>query len=409
MTDARPLVADSPLPPTAPAPGELIARARALIPALRQRAAACEAEKRIPDETVRDLVEAGFFRITMPKSAGGYAMRPSVLWAVAREIGRGCGSTAWIMSLLGLHPWLVGMFAPEAQRDVFADGDAIVPVLTGGVGRDITVTPVPGGYEVSGLWRYASGIDIATWVIAMVPVPVAGADAPVPHLILVPKREFAIDHASWNVLGMRGTGSKDVRLTRAFVPAYRTISWVDAQRGIYPGASLNQEPTYRAPLNGLFAMSTAAAVVGVASGAVDHFLDAVKSRIMVGTGLRQIDDTSTHILTGECAARVNMAFTLLMHDVDEMYDTAAAGAAFAVETRARYRMDAALISRTALAAADRLFNAIGGSLLPTGTPLERYFRDIHAMASHFLLQPEPAGELYGRALLGLDLPPGARI
>lgn len=392
-----------------PAPDELIDRARRLIPVLRERAAACEAGKRIPAETARDLVEAGFFRITQPASAGGYAMRPSVLWAVAREIGRGCGSTAWVMSLLGLHPWLVGMFAPEAQREVFADGDAIVPVLTGGVGRDIVVEPAGDGYTVSGLWRYASGIDIATWVIAMVPVRKRGADAAEPHLIIVPKRAFSIDDASWNVLGMRGTGSKDVRLDTIHVPAHRTLSWTDAQRGIYPGSALNREPTYRAPLNGLFAMSTAAAVVGVASGALDHFIEAAKTRVIVGTGERQITDKATHIEAGQCAAQVHMAFALLMRDADEMYDTAAAGRTFTTEQRARYRMDAALVSRTALAAADRLFNAVGGSLLPTGAPLERCFRDIHAMASHFLLQPGPAGELYGRTLLGLDLPQGARI
>jgi 3-hydroxy-9,10-secoandrosta-1,3,5(10)-triene-9,17-dione monooxygenase len=386
---------------------ELVQRARDLIPALRERAAACEDGKRIPAETARDLAAAGIFRITRPASAGGYAMSPSVLWTVAREIGRGCGSTAWIVSLLGLHPWLVGMFEPRAQADVFASGEAIVPVLTGGVGRDLRIDPVDGGYAVSGLWRYASGIDIATWVIAAVPIRRNGA--PEPHLILVPAQAFAIDHASWTVLGMRGTGSKDVRLDRVFVPAHRTMSWVDAQRGIYPGAVVNREPTYRAPLNALFAMSTAAAVVGVASGVVDNFVEAVRSRTPIGTGQKQVEDKSAQIEVGACAAQVQMAFALLQHDVDEMIEAAAQGGSFTTEQRTRYRMDAALISRTALTAADRMFNAVGGSLLPTGSPLERGFRDIHAMASHYLLQPEPAAELHGRALLGLDLPPGARI
>jgi alkylation response protein AidB-like acyl-CoA dehydrogenase len=390
-----------------PAAAELVQRARALVPALRARAAACEDARRIPGETVRDLVDTGIFRITRPASAGGYALSPSVLWAVAREIGRGCGSTAWIVSLLGLHPWLVGMFEPRAQADVFSDGEAIVPVLTGGVGRDLAIAPVEGGYEVSGLWRYASGIDIATWVIAMVPIPRNGGTEP--HLILVPADAFAIDHASWNVLGMRGTGSKDVRLDRVFVPAHRTLSWIDAQRGIYPGAAINREPAYRAPLNGLFAMSTAAGVVGVASGVVDHFVEAVRGRISAGTGSRQVEDKAAQIEAGLCAAQVHMAFTLLQHDVDEMIDIAARGETCTTEQRTRYRTDAALVARTALAAADRMFNAVGGSLLPTGTPLERAFRDIHAMASHFMLQPEPAAELHGRVLLGLDLPPGARI
>lgn len=391
----------------APSPAELVLRARALIPALRARAAACEDGKRIPAESVKDLIAAGIFRITRPASAGGYALSPAVLWAVAREIGRGCGSTAWIVSLLGLHPWLVGMFEPRAQDEVFGSGEAIVPVLTGGVGRDLTIAPVQGGYEVSGLWRYASGIDIANWVIAMVPIPRDGAAKP--HLILVPADAFAIDHASWNVLGMRGTGSKDVHLDRVFVPAHRAMSWLDAQRGVYPGAAVNREPAYRAPLNALFALSTAAPMIGVASGVVDHFVDAVRGRIPAGTGQKQVEDKAAQIEAGTCAAQIHMAFALLQRDVDEMIDTAARGDVFTIEQRTRYRTDAALISRTALAAADRMFNAVGGTLLPTGSPLERAFRDIHAMASHFMLQPEPAAELHGRALLGLDLPPGARI
>jgi len=165
---------------------------------------------------------------------------------------------------------------------------------------------------------------------------------------------------------------------------------------------------FRIPHTSLFVMSVAAPIVAVAAGLLDIHLDTMRKRIPAGLGSPQTEDRFSLAELGKAASRIDMAFNQLMHDVDEMWDDAVAGKTFTTEQRTRYRVNGTTICDTALAAGNDLVRNLGGSLLPLG-PLERYFRDLHSMASHFLMQANPAAELHGRALLGLPLPPNARI
>jgi 3-hydroxy-9,10-secoandrosta-1,3,5(10)-triene-9,17-dione monooxygenase len=391
-----------------PDPDALIDAARGLIPMLRRLGPQHDAQRRLSDEAAAAIREAGFFRICQSVENGGYGLPPSVLWRVAREIARGDTSTAWVLSLAGLHPWMAGMFPVAAQDEVFEGGrDAIVLSLTGNVGRDIEAVRVEGGVRLSGRWTYASGIDVADWAAVLADVP-TGAGATAPTLLLVPRDRFRIDHDSWQVFGMQGTGSKDVRLEDEFVPEHRTLRWADVQRGDVPGRARNRGPMYDIPHTSLFVMSVAAPIAAVATGLLDVYVETVRKRTPAGLRAPQVQDAFSLAELGKAASRIHMAFDRLVHDVDEMWHQAVAGTAFTVEQRARYRMDGATICDVALEAGDALVRNLGGSLLPVG-PVERYFRDLHAMASHFLMQANPSGELYGRALLGLELPPNARI
>ena len=395
-------------PTATPTAESLIAAARDLIPLLRQAGPGHDAEKRISGQVAAQLRDAGFFRICQSVENGGYGMRPSVLWRVSREIARGDSATAWILSLAGLHPWMAGMFPVPAQDDVFAGGkDAVVIALTGNVGRGVDSAIEGDHYVLSGKWTYASGIDVADWAAVLVDVP-AENDGRELRLLLVPKASFRIDHESWNVFGMKGTGSKDVFLDNERVPSYRTLKWTDVQRTQVPGTERNHGPMYRIPHTSLFVMSVAAAIAAVAAGLLDIYIDTVRRRIPAGLNAPQTEDRFSLAELGKAASKIDMAFNQLMHDVDEMWDAAVAGKAFTIEQRTRYRTNGATICDTALAAGNDLVRNLGGSLLPLG-PVERYFRDLHSMASHFLMQANPSAELYGRALLGLPLPPNARI
>jgi alkylation response protein AidB-like acyl-CoA dehydrogenase len=386
----------------------LIERARSMIPMLKEQGPAHDDAKRISDDVGVKLRAAGFFRICQSTENGGYGLRPSVLWRVCREIARGDSATAWILGLAGLHPWMAGMFGARAQDDVFAGGrDAVVIALTGNVGRGVDARLDGEHYVLNGKWTYASGIDVADWASVLVDVPSAEGAREL-RLLLVPKESFRIDHASWNVFGMKGTGSKDVYLDNERVPVYRSIKWTDVQRIEYPGRERNKSPMYGIPHTSLFVMSVAAAIASVAHGLLDIHADTVRKRIPAGLNSPQTEDRFTLAELGKAAAKIEGAFNLLMHDVDEMWDWAEAGKEFSVEQRARYRTDGAIICDMALAAADDLVRNLGGSLMPLG-PVERYFRDMHSMASHFLMQVNPSAELYGRVLLGMPLPPNARI
>ena len=347
----------------APSPETLISRAERLIPFLRERAGEADRNSRLARESVRQMRDAGFFRILQPENFGGYGMRPSTLWDVARQLGRGCGSSAFIMSLLGMHCWMVGMFEPAAQADVFRDGsDAIVPNLSIGARRSNEGAHVDGGYLVSGVWDFASGIDFADWVIAAICVPVASGGTE-ERIALVEASEFAIEADSWDMLGARATGSKRVSLSRCFVPDHRTIRWADVQEGEYPGAAVNRGPLYERTGGGsLFALSSAAPVVAVASAVIDHF---------VAEATKRKPQQWVAIELGRSAARIHMAHALLIHDADEVYDAGLKEEDLSIEVQARHRADAAIISRTALAAADHLLAALGTTVLRSGSPAER--------------------------------------
>ncbi|MFM0303624.1 hypothetical protein PQQ99_26260 [Paraburkholderia sediminicola] len=386
----------------------LIERARLMIPMLKEQGPRHDSAKRISDDVAGQLRAAGFFRICQSVENGGYGLRPSVLWRVCREVARGDSATAWILGLAGLHPWMAGMFGEQAQDDVFAGGqDAVVIALTGNVGRGVDAGLDGNHFVLSGKWTYASGIDVADWASVLVDVPTAEGAREL-RLLLVPRSSFRIDHESWNVFGMKGTGSKDVYLDNERVPVYRSIKWTEVQRIAYPGRERNKSPMYRIPHTSLFVMSVAASIASVAHGLLDIHTDTVRKRIPAGLNSPQTEDRFTLAELGKAAAKIEGAFNLLMYDVDEMWDWAEAGKEFSVEQRARYRTDGAIICNMALAAADDLVRNLGGSLMQTG-PVERYFRDLHSMASHFLMQVNPSAELYGRVLLGMPLPANARI
>lgn len=393
---------------TKPTTDELVLRANAMIPLLREVGPAHDEEKRISAEVAAMLRDAGFFRICQPEETGGFGMRPSTLWRVSREVARGDSATAWILSLAGLHPWMAGMFSPRAQDDVFENGrDAVVIALTGNVGKGVDARLEGDNYVLNGKWTYASGIDVADWASVLVEVP-AESEGKELRLLLVPQSDFRIDHESWNVFGMKGTGSKDVYLSEARVPQYRSIKWSDVLCNNVPGRERNRGPMFDIPHTSLLVMSVAAAATAVATGVLDIYIDTVKKRFPAGTNAPQTEDRFSLAELGKSGAKIEAAFNLLMHDVDEMWDQAVEGKAFTLKQRTRYRTDGAIICDMAMQAADDLVRNLGGSLVPIG-PLERYFRDLHAMASHFLMQVNPSAELHGRALLDIQLPPNARI
>jgi alkylation response protein AidB-like acyl-CoA dehydrogenase len=384
--------------------------ARSLCSWLQSRAGEIDAAKRIPDDVVERLGAADLWRMTQPPRFGGLGCRPRDAWEAVFEIARGCGSCAWVVGLNSANVLMLGKFSDQAQRDVFLCGKpAIISMLTGGVGSNLTAERVAGGVMLAGRWRYASGIDAASWAGLLVSIPHANGGEPESHVVLVPQEAFSIDHCSWNVLGMRGTGSKDISLKPTFVPEHRWLSWNQLQRGEKHPTCPNHELIYDYPLNSVFAMSVLAPMLGVASAVAEEFRDLVKTRINSGTQQRQRDDKVAQIDVASGEATMAIMRQSLLDDADLVLQITQSGRSLTPEERGAIRMRLAIAARLALAAAQRMFSALGGSLLPTGSRAERLFRDLHAMSSHFLLQPDAIGEAYGRILLGLDLPQGVRL
>jgi alkylation response protein AidB-like acyl-CoA dehydrogenase len=388
---------------------KVLERTAELVPWLSEQAARVEEARRIPDDVAERLFETGLFNLMRPTRFGGFGVSPRFAWEATFNVAFGCSSSAWLAGLTSANIIMLGKFSADAQREIFAPGvSPIVPMLTGGVGQDIKIEPVEGGIVLGGRWRYASGVDISDWLGLLVNIPGSG-EVPAPHVVLVPQSEFAIEHTSWRVMGMRGTGSKNIALSKAFIPSHRFLSWAELQAGNKHPTCPNTEPVYEFPLNTANAMSVLAPTLGVASACSEECIKIIRGRVSSGNQQAQINDKIAQVDAGSGAATMSLLRDFLISETVAIENRILQSGPLTPEERGLSRAKVAIASRQALSSAQRLFTALGGSLLPEGTRIERLFRDIHAMSSHFLLQPEPIAEAYGRLLLGLELTPGTRL
>ncbi len=388
----------------------VLGKVRAMRSWLQNEAGRIDEARRIPPNVFERLVAADVFRMTQPPRFGGLGYTPRQAWEVVFEVARGCSSCAWIVGLNAANVLLLGKFSEQAQHDVFLGGKpAIISMMTGGVGSGIVTDAADGGIVVSGRWRYASAIDIASWVGLLVPLPSDDGKEQELHVVLVPQESFTINHSSWNVLGTRGTGSKDIALPPTFVPNHRWMSWNQMQQGGKHPTCPNDEPIYDYPLNSVFAMSILAPTIGVASAVAEELCNLVKTRVSGVTRQRQCDDKLAQIEVALGEASIAMLRQALLDDSDLVLEIIKSGRQPTPEERAAIRMRIAVSSRMATAACQRMFTTMGGSLLPSDSRAERLFRDFNSMSTHMLLQPENIGEAYGRILLGMEIPPGARL
>src|ERR1700741_5047407 len=198
---------------------ELLGRAEGLIPVLRERAPRAEQLRRLPDETIADLHSTGLFRMLQPARIGGRELPFRGLFELTAVIGQGCGSTAWVLANLAAHHWLLGMWHPEAQDEIWgASPDSLISsALIFARGR---ARRVDGGYRLSGRWPFSSGIDASAWNMFGAVVSDEETGQSEHRMLLVPASDYSIID-TWEVIGLAGTGSKDVEVAAVFVPAYR--------------------------------------------------------------------------------------------------------------------------------------------------------------------------------------------
>lgn len=376
-------------------PETYLDRVRALLPALRERAAVTDRLRRLPDETLREFVDAGLFRGVQPKRYGGYELDPMTFYQAVMEVAAVCGSSGWIFGVIGIHNWHLALFPPEAQEDVWGeDNDTLVSTSVAPTGR---VEAAPGGFRLSGRWSFSSGCDFCRWVVLGGVVP---GDPPDARVFLLPRSDYAIDD-NWHVMGLCGTGSKDIVVADAFVPAHRTHSYRDAFEIDSPGNAVNTAPLYRLPWGLTFPYALSAPAVGVALGALAAFREQAAGRVSTRDGSRAAEDRFTHLRLAEAAAEASGARDRLIANFIEMMRCVEAGRDVPVAARARYRWDAAKATDWSVSAVDRVFAMSGGRGIFLDNPLQRAWRDIHAMRAHAANNLERAAAIFGRSEFGL--------
>jgi 3-hydroxy-9,10-secoandrosta-1,3,5(10)-triene-9,17-dione monooxygenase len=389
----------------APSYTELLARAEALIPVLRERAPRAEELRRLPDETIADLHASGLFRVLQPKRVGGSELPFRALVELVAVTARGCGSTGWVLANLAAHHWLLGMWPQQAQDEVWnqSPDNLIGSALIFPRGR---AQKIEGGYRLTGRWGFSSGVDPAAWNLVGGIAHDEETGAAGPRIFLLPASDYTIID-TWHVIGLAGTGSKDVTVEDVFVPDYRTLSVDEIAGGPNPGSEVNPSVLYQLPAISLFAFCIAGVSLGIAQGAVEHFVETTSNRLSSYSGRNVADFNTVQVHVAEAAALADAARAIMLADCDEATNSVAEGRVPDLAHRARYRRDGAFAAMLCTKAVDILFAATGGGAIYARNPLQRAFRDAHAANAHYVLNWDINGAMYGRVALGL--PPDATL
>ena len=379
----------------APEPQELIRRAREMVPRLAARAARAEAERRLPAETIAEMQVAGFFRVLQPRRWGGFEMHPGVFYDILMTLAEGCFSTAWVFGVVGVHAWVMALYDERAAEEVWGQDRATLissSLMPGGQAR-----PEANGFRLTGRWLYSSGCDHCSWALLGGVVPASEPEAFDWRFFLVPRPQFAIID-TWNVSGLKATGSQDIVVEDAFIPAYRAHKVLDFYNCVGPGQARNTAPLYRIPAAQILYLGVACGAIGALQGMVDAFLDYGRKR--TSRRGKTVDDPVAQLACAEAAATVDELKLVLHRNLGNLMDFAARGAVPPLAERVRYKFHSAWGVERCNYAALRLFKASGAHGLRADLPFGRIVADLNASGQHISNQPEYFGRTWGSMLLG---------
>jgi 3-hydroxy-9,10-secoandrosta-1,3,5(10)-triene-9,17-dione monooxygenase len=378
----------------------MIARARALIPRLRDRASRTEELRRLPPETERELHESGLFRIVQPKRVGGSELDYVALVDCADAIGQADASVAWNFANLASHHWMLGMFDKRAQ-DLVWNKDVNALIASSFIFPAGRARKADGGYVLRGSWPFSSGVDSSEWnMLASVVSSDDEADGIEYRIFLVNKSDYKILD-TWNATGLRGTGSNDVEVKDAFVAEPMTLAVSDLDGGPTPGSAVNPNALYTLPVFSLFPYVLSGVALGNAQACLDDYVGIARHRASTYDRAKIGDLQSTQIKIAEASAKIDAARLIMRSTCIEAMADARRGYVPDIAGKTKSRRDGAFAVNLCTEAVSLLFAASGARGLFTTGVLQRQFRDAHAINSHIAFNFDAAGTNYGRVALGL--------
>lgn len=375
---------------------ELVDRIKALLPTIAERAVDGDRDRSVPADLMAQLVDAGVARVLVPARFGGFEFGIDTWYDIIREIAAVDMSTAWLASLAMHHPHYVAQYPLAAQEEVWGESPDVL--ISASIAPTCKVEVVEGGYRISGRSPFTSGINHAQWVMVSGFVPGAGP-APDWRFFLIPASEYEVVD-TWDVIGMRGTGSNTVVTEDVFVPEHRVLAYMDLIEGVAPGAGVHANPMYALPFKSYSSLTFATPIVGAAKGVYDKFVAWTAERAAAnGSAVR--DFTSVRVKISRAGASIDAAEMLLRRIVD----TAIGPVRPTEDDRARAMRDYSRAVELAVEALDSLV-AIGGSgVFGASHPIQRAWRDVHFASTHISLNPETNYDHFGRLALGMGRAP----
>jgi 3-hydroxy-9,10-secoandrosta-1,3,5(10)-triene-9,17-dione monooxygenase len=378
----------------------LVERAASLVPMLLAQAPAAEQARRVSDASFDALSNAGIFLMTAPTRYGGAEADFQTQSEVLAHLARGCPSTSWVATIFSAMSWLAATFPDQAQEEIFADGD---PRISGVFSPTGTGMRKDGGLVVSGRWGFNTGCHGAKWTVLNAVVG-TGADA-VPTCVITRSRDLTIVD-DWYATGMSATGSNTIVADNVFVPAHRCLPLPDMLEARLPPRHNAGNPYFNYPLAPVLTVNAGGTPLGMAQGALEGFLARLPGRGIAYTFYTNKSEAPvTHLQVAEAM--------LTLESADAHVRRASAlldghsGGPMSVDARIKSRAHIAYAMGLARQAVDTLFYASGASSIQTNVPIQRFQRDVQALANHAIMHTQTALELYGRVLCGL--PPNTPI
>lgn len=382
-------------------PADVIERVRAVCAQLRDEADQTEEAGRISDASARLLKDTGIIRLLQPREFAGYEADPRIFFEAVMEVARHCGASGWVSGIIGVHPWEIGVCDHRLQDEIWgSDPDVWVASTYMPTGR---ARRVDDGFELSGHWSFSSGIEVASWVIlGGLEVDENGkADSANPIHFIVPAADYTVIQGTWDVVGLRGTGSKDIEIGSAFVPEYRTLTSAELRDGRARGLNDDSGLVYRMPWASIFPNAITAAVLGISLGAMEASLDYQRTRVSPMAGAI-IKAPVTLSRISQAAGEIEVSVQQVMSNLTAMWELVQRGEPVPMSLRAKGRRDQVQAAWRAVRAVDDLFDLAGGGALRLGTPLQRLWRDAHAGLHHSINTIEVVFQSAAGVAMGLE-------
>lgn len=385
---------------------ELVARAREMVPALRKRSRSAEEAGRIPDETIQECIDAGIFLAAVPQRFEGHEVDFRYIPQIIRELGRGCTSTSWVIGFLFYHNFQHGHFPEQAQQEMFG-GHKGFTMSPGQIMPCGTAEPVAGGYRLTGMWPYASGIFHGDFMLMSAPITGTGEPAEVRRFIVPVSEVTVLD--TWHVSAMNATGSHNVEVEDLFVPAHRSIDVAEFRENRGPGLTLNTGPLWRIPVITYLTYGCLGVMVGAAEAVVEIVTEILKDKVGAYSGTRLQQQMTSRVRLANNTMRLAATRSLFDDKIVGVAERAAADQTFTREQRLECRMVSSYIAQEC----NQIVQAVGQDSGTRGkfldSPIQRFQRDISSLATHALFETDSIGDQYGGMLMGRDVPPNAMI
>ena len=381
-----------------PTHDEMIARAQAMLPHLRERSAEVEKNRRLSDETMTEFRAAGFHKILQPKRYGGYELGIRTATECIRTLASACGSSGWIANLFIIHNYQLSLFPDEMQREYWnGTDDELCSTVSFATKSD--AVRVDGGYRLSGRWKFSSGCDFASWFLILKP------SATVSDWMIVPRSAVTIED-DWFVSGLCGTGSKDLILDDVFVPDHRTLPYRLLASGATPGGLSNGMEMARLPFSWYASWGIPSALIGMAQGMAEAVRKTLIGKKSLFMGEEQTERVANQIKIAGVLTDIHAAELVMRHRLAELDEWAAKGVIPTGPEAYASNRDAAYVARMMGKVASDLALMAGATSVYLANPIQRFHRDINVGVTHVSLVWEEVAENYGRAVW--ELPPKVR-